>query len=196
MNYRLLGVGLTSVAVLVCGATGAHAAKKATATTKVERTIAKAAISLLEVDASVVSESTAPVVTVQAAAAPTNWICPVPGAKFTNDYGSPRSGGRSHAGTDMLAPLGTPILAPISGIVRHDTSRLGGLSFYLDSPDGLRLFGAHLSSFGAQGQVGAGTVIGYVGDSGNAKGTPHLHLEVHPTKKTKINPFPILKQVC
>lgn len=124
------------------------------------------------------------------------WRCPVSGAKFTNDYGAARSGGRSHAGTDMLAGRGTPIVAPVAGTVKFDSSSRGGLSFYLDTPGGLQIFGAHLESFGAAGRVEPGTVIGYVGDSGNAKGTPHLHIEVHPTRKSKTNPFPLLKQVC
>ena len=124
------------------------------------------------------------------------WRCPVPVGKFTNDWGQARSGGRSHTGTDMLAPRGTPIFAPIAGTVKFDTSTRGGLSFYLDTPSGLQLYGAHMQDVGASGKVESGTIIGYVGDSGNAKGTPHLHFEVHPTKKSKTNPYPLLKQIC
>ncbi len=124
------------------------------------------------------------------------WRCPVPVAKFTNDWGQARSGGRSHVGTDMLAARGTPIFAPVAGTVKFDTSTRGGLSFYLDTPSGLQLYGAHMQDVGASGKVESGTIIGYVGDSGNAKGTTHLHFEVHPTKKTKTNPYPLLKQIC
>jgi peptidoglycan LD-endopeptidase LytH len=124
------------------------------------------------------------------------WRCPVPGGKFTNDWGAARSGGRSHEGTDMLAPRGTPIYAPVDGTVRFDTSSRGGNSFYLDTPGGLQLFGAHLDSYGTSGKVDSGTIIGYVGDTGNARGTTHLHFEIHPTKRSKTNPYPILKQIC
>ena len=127
---------------------------------------------------------------------PNGWRCPVPAAKFTNDWGRSRSGGRSHTGTDMLSPQGTPIFAPLAGVVKFDSSSRGGLSFYLDALGGVRLYGAHMSAYGTAGSVESGTIIGYVGDTGNAKGTPHLHLEVHPTKKTKTNPYPLLKQIC
>lgn len=122
-------------------------------------------------------------------------VCPVAGAKFQNDYGAPRAG-HAHAGNDMLAPRGTPILAPMAGLVKHKWSSLGGLSFYLDTPSGVRFFGTHLQSAGASGQVDAGAVIGFVGDTGNARGTPHLHFEYHPTKKSKANPYSLLVRAC
>jgi peptidoglycan LD-endopeptidase LytH len=125
------------------------------------------------------------------------WKCPVPGAKFTNDWGQSRSGGRSHTGTDMLAPRGTPVLAPFSGTAVQKSSSRGGLSIYLKAPDGMQIFGAHLSSYGTAGKVKAGTIIGYVGNTGNASGAaPHLHLEIHPKKGAKTNPYPVLKKVC
>lgn len=125
-----------------------------------------------------------------------DWKCPVVGGKFTNDWGQARSGGRRHEGTDMLAPRGTPIVAPLGGTVTFAESSLGGRSFYLKAANGLTLFGAHLAGYGQGGSVAAGTVIGFVGDSGNARGTPHLHFEIHPTKSTKMNPFPVLKSIC
>jgi peptidoglycan LD-endopeptidase LytH len=126
-----------------------------------------------------------------------DWKCPVPGAKFTNDWGQSRSGGRSHTGTDMLAPRGTPVLAPFAGTAVQKSSTRGGLSIYLKAPDGLQIFGAHLSGYGSVGKVKAGSVIGYVGNTGNASGAaPHLHLEIYPKKGTKTNPYPIVKRIC
>jgi peptidoglycan LD-endopeptidase LytH len=126
-----------------------------------------------------------------------DWKCPVPGAKFTNDWGQSRSGGRSHTGTDMLAPRGTPVLAPFAGTAVQKSSTRGGLSIYLKAPDGLQIFGAHLSGYGSVGKVKAGTIIGYVGNTGNASGAaPHLHLEIYPKKGTKTNPYPIVKRIC
>ena len=125
------------------------------------------------------------------------WICPVQGPRaFSNDYGDPRSGGRSHQGIDILSPRGTPIVAPVSGVVKHHNSSLGGLSFYLSGDDGNTYFGTHLGSYAASGRVSAGTVVGYNGDSGNARGTPHLHFEIHPGGGGAVNPYPTLVKYC
>lgn len=122
--------------------------------------------------------------------------CPVPGGSFFNDWAFPRSGGRSHAGNDIFAPRGTPILAPISGRVDVATGALGGHQFRLTDASGTLWFGSHLDRFGASGPVKAGDVIGYVGDSGNAKGSrPHLHFEIHPSGQA-VNPYPLLRTVC
>ena len=60
-------------------------------------------------------------------------LCRVQGPRaFSNDFGNPRGGGRRrHQGNDILAPRGTPIVAPVSGTVRRHDNRLGGISFYL-----------------------------------------------------------------
>ena len=126
-----------------------------------------------------------------------SWICPVQGPRsFTNDWGQPRSGGRGHQGTDMLSPRGTPVVASVSGTVRHHNSGLGGLSYYLTGDDGHTYFGTHLSGYAASGRVQAGTVVGYVGDSGNARGTNHLHFEIHPGGGAPANPYPTLRANC
>jgi peptidoglycan LD-endopeptidase LytH len=127
-----------------------------------------------------------------------SWICPVQGPRaFSNDWGQPRSGGRRHQGTDILSPRGTPVVASVSGIVRHHGSSLGGLSYYLNGDDGNTYFGTHLAGYAAQGRVAAGTVVGYVGNSGNARGGPtHLHFEIHPGGGGPVNPYPTLRQHC
>lgn len=125
------------------------------------------------------------------------FVCPVPGSKFFNDWGFPRSGGRYHTGNDLFAPRGTPVLAPVSGYVHHLEGKIGGLQFRLDGDDGHRYIGSHLDSFGKSGQVAAGEVIGYVGDSGNAKGSsPHIHFEIALNRTDTINPYPYLSAAC
>ena len=128
-----------------------------------------------------------------------SWICPVQGSRaFTNDWGQPRSGGRRHQGTDILSPRGTPVVAPVAGSLRARTGGLGGVAFYLQGTDGNRYYGAHMDRFsGASGNVEAGTVIGYIGNSGNARGGPtHLHFEIQPGGGSPVNPYPTLRQYC
>ena len=128
------------------------------------------------------------------------WKCPVQGpVSFTDSWGAPRSGGRTHKGTDMMAAAGTPTVAPVSGRVEHRGSSLGGLSWWVYGDDGNEYYGTHLSGYenvGA-GHVERGTVIGYVGSSGNASASaPHLHFEFHPGGGAAINPYPRLVEVC
>ncbi len=127
-----------------------------------------------------------------------DWVCPVAGSRaFSNDYGAPRGGGRSHQGTDILAPRGTPVVANVSGVVQQNSNSLGGKAYFLRGDDGNRYYGAHLDSYGATGQVSAGTVIGTVGDTGDAQGGPtHLHFEIHPGGNGNINPYPTLTRYC
>ncbi len=128
-----------------------------------------------------------------------DWVCPVQGPRsFTNDWGAPRSGGRGHEGTDILARRGTPIVANVAGTFSRNSSPKGGLSYFLRGNDGNTYFGAHLDSYsGAGGAVAVGTVIGYVGDSGNARGGPtHLHFEIKPGGGAQVNPYPTLVKYC
>lgn len=122
-----------------------------------------------------------------------SWRCPVTGGKYFNDWGFPRSGGRLHQGNDIFAPRGTPIVAPVAGTVEFKTGAIGGLQFWLAGSDGVRYIGTHLEGFGIAGQVSAGDVIGYVGDSGNAVGSrPHVHFEMAKDGQT-FNPYPTLQ---
>jgi LysM repeat protein len=132
-----------------------------------------------------------------AAALPASIQCPVPGGRFFNDWGFPRSGGRFHTGNDLFAPRGTPVLAPATGSVTTVTGAIGGHQFVLHADDGTAYIGSHLDSFGETGRVAAGSVIGYVGDSGNAAGSsPHLHFEVQPAGGRSVNPYPLLAASC
>ena len=127
------------------------------------------------------------------------WLCPVAGlVRFADTYGEGRNGGWRHVGVDLTAPMGTPTVAPVAGSVRYSRDSAGGLSWHLDGDDGIYYYGTHLSRFGSvTGRVEAGTVIGYVGQSGNAS-LPHLHLEVHPggIGKPTINPTALAMQAC
>ncbi|MEA2685539.1 MAG: hypothetical protein QOE93_734 [Actinomycetota bacterium] len=129
---------------------------------------------------------------------PGSWRCPVAGPVwFTNDFGAPRGGGFAHEGVDLFAERGTPVVAPVSGVVERHPNPSGGEAFALTGDDGVWYYGAHLGDYGATGRVTAGTVIGYVGTSGDAaETTPHLHFETHPTGSGPVNPYPTLVSAC
>jgi murein DD-endopeptidase MepM/ murein hydrolase activator NlpD len=122
-------------------------------------------------------------------------ICPIlGGSAYGNTWGAPRSGGRRHQGVDMLAPTGTPLQAVISGTVAHRNNRLGGITISLLGDNGNRYYYAHLVGYeGVPGRVEQGQVVGYVGDTGNATGTPHLHFEIRPSGGVPVNPYPSVR---
>jgi murein DD-endopeptidase MepM/ murein hydrolase activator NlpD len=123
--------------------------------------------------------------------------CPVPGSAFSDSFGAPRSGGRAHQGVDMMAGYGTAIYAVVSGSVSHSSSGLGGNQIWLAGSDGNKYFYAHLQAYvGGAGPVNAGDQIGRVGDSGNARGTPHLHFEIHPGGGAAVDPYPTVRAHC
>ena len=128
-------------------------------------------------------------------------VFPVGGTyEFVNSWGQARSGGRRHKGTDILAPEGAPLYAIESGVIeRYSESALGGLSFYFLGDSGARYYYAHLSAYGpfAEGErVEVGAVVGYNGDTGNARGTPHLHFQYAPDGgEGWVNPYPLLMEL-
>lgn len=123
----------------------------------------------------------------------TSFTCPVQGASFVDSWHAPRVG-HLHIGTDMMAPDGTPILAPEGGNYRPYSAE----SFYLDGDSGTEWFGTHLQEHVAPaGRVEAGDVIALVGHTGNASpGSPHLHIEQRPGHGEPINPYPALVAAC
>ncbi len=122
------------------------------------------------------------------------WICPVDNARFFNSWGAPRGGGtRWHEGIDLGSSAGEAVYAPTSGIVAHKTGSIGGNQFNLKGDDGVLYIGSHMSDFGKSGRVNAGDIVGYVGSSGNARGSnPHLHFGMYPKSGDAVNPYPSL----
>ena len=133
---------------------------------------------------------------------PGSIVFPVDGPhSYTDTFGAPRSGGRTHKGCDIMAARGTPVVASVSGRIkslsRTDTG-LSGLSFWISGDNGTGYFGCHLDSLVPGIQVGsrvvAGQLLGYVGNTGNAAGGPcHLHFEIHPGGGAAVDPYPILR---
>ena len=141
-------------------------------------------------------------------------VCPVDEPKTYGDgFGAPRYGGgyHPHAGNDILAPTGTPVRATFDGVAEAHPNSLGGLAVIVTGEDGYT-YNAHFSRYGTLGRVTAGTIIGYVGDSGNAQGgPPHDHFEWHPNVmpadpwvspygysviEDAVDPYPYLNLVC
>jgi peptidoglycan LD-endopeptidase LytH len=123
-------------------------------------------------------------------------VCPVAGPNsFVDSFGWPRDG-HTHQGIDLISPAGTPVVAAHAGTVSHSSSSSGGIQAYVHGSSGYSFY-AHLSGYSsAGGSVGAGTVIGYVGSTGNAGSTNHLHFEWHPGGGAAVNPYSMLVAVC
>ncbi len=128
------------------------------------------------------------------------FICPVDGiSAFVDTWGAPRSGGRTHQGTDMMARQHTPLVAVASGTVHLGYNGLGGNTVRLFADYGVSYLYAHMDapSFLSEGQrVNLGDVVGYVGDTGDpAPGAYHLHFQIEPSG-IPVNPYPTLVSAC
>ena len=138
---------------------------------------------------------------------------PVAGpASYSASFGAPRSDGRTHEGVDIFAEKMTPVMAAASGTVSFVRNGIGSdcCVVKIRHDDGQSSLYLHLNNdtagtddgqgYGiAEGieagvRVGAGYVIGYVGDSGTAEETPsHLHFELHDPAGTELDPYPYLQ---
>jgi peptidoglycan hydrolase CwlO-like protein len=142
-------------------------------------------------------------------------VCPVDNPRaFGDGFGAPRYAGgfHLHAGNDIVSNYGVPIRAPFDGTAKSSYNALGGNSEYVYGASGY-VYNAHLDHYApkSNGPVKAGDIIGYVGDTGDAIGTPHDHFEWHPytvpanwpasfygyvTIGSAVNPYPVLVDVC
>jgi peptidoglycan LD-endopeptidase LytH len=132
-------------------------------------------------------------------------LIPVEGVRVSeiaDTWGAPRGGGRLHEGQDMFAAAGTAIYSATNGFVyRIDVTTLGGNVIWIAGAGGRRYYYAHLQDWGdvQEGQyVDTNTVIGYVGNTGNAITTPpHLHFGIYSGFRQTCNrmvydPLPLL----
>jgi hypothetical protein len=149
---------------------------------------------------------------------PSPIVFPVVGPyRYTNDFGDPRPQGR-HEGNDVLAPKKATVVATEDGRIKfHTTSARAGCMLYLYGASGTTYLYIHLNNDVTKGndnrgkciggvsywprlkdgsKVVAGQAIGYVGDSGDADGTPHLHFEIHPNDGGPVNPYPHLNRAA
>jgi murein DD-endopeptidase MepM/ murein hydrolase activator NlpD len=118
---------------------------------------------------------------------------------FRDTWGAPRSGGRTHKGTDVFASKGTRVFAVTDGRVRISNGGLGGKSVWLYGSDGNAYYYAHLDSWQvANGaRVSQGDVVATVGNTGNARGgANHTHFQLHPGGGSPRNPYPTLAAIC
>jgi murein DD-endopeptidase MepM/ murein hydrolase activator NlpD len=122
--------------------------------------------------------------------------------EFISSFGFPRGGGtRQHQGNDIFAPRGTELYATERGVIDNvGTGSLGGIKLWLVGESGTSYYYAHLSAYAPGIRDGVvvepGDLVGFVGDTGNAVGTPpHLHFEIHPNDGPAVDPYPLLSTV-
>lgn len=131
--------------------------------------------------------------------APASLPVPVQGIvarRLADTWGAARAGGRTHQGIDIFAKRGTPVLSATEGVVtRIGVNELGGQVVWVMGPGRQMHYYAHLDGYAdiRRGQlVAPGDVLGFVGNTGNARGTPpHLHYGIYATDGA-LNPYPLL----
>ena len=137
------------------------------------------------------------------------YVFPVygPQVDYTDTFGAFRGDvpGNWHHGDDIFAPLGAPVLACADGTVFSvGWNNVGGNRLWLRDGQGNEFYYAHLSAYSPAAKDGnrvkAGEVIGFIGNTGDAEGTPyHLHFEIHPVAYLSlgydgaVDPTPYLK---
>lgn len=133
------------------------------------------------------------------------YVFPVYGpSSFSDDFGAPRATTGWHHGNDIFATLGAPVLAVADGtLFSVGWNDVGGNRLWVRDQAGNEFYYAHLSAYSSLArdgaQVKAGDVVGFVGTTGDAAGTPpHLHFEVHPRQLLwmgydgAVDPYPYL----
>lgn len=145
-------------------------------------------------------------------AAPRDIVFPVLGrVSYSDSFGAPRSGGRTHEGTDIFGYKGQPLIAAVTGTVRFVAYPQPSYGYYIsieandgwtyrylhinndtpgtDDNNGGEMF-AYAPDMRSGNPVEAGQLIGWMGDSGNAEATTaHLHFEIRNPSGQPINPF-------
>ena len=122
---------------------------------------------------------------------------PVVGARedaIRSLFGASRDDGRRHQGVDIFVQRLTPVLAVAAGQVMPRQDALGGNTVWLNTP-GTSYYYAHLDRVAVRDQqrVKVGDVLGYVGNTGNARNVPsHLHFGVYRWGRTAMDPLPLL----
>lgn len=125
---------------------------------------------------------------------------PVKGIKaveLKDTWGAARSSGRSHEGIDIMAERGTKVTSSTDGVVVDlRDNNLGGKVIWIAGPAGSYHYYAHLDKHKRGLDIGdhvdKGDVIGYVGNTGNARGgSPHLHYGIYLNGKGRgaVNPY-------
>jgi murein DD-endopeptidase MepM/ murein hydrolase activator NlpD len=129
----------------------------------------------------------------------TGWVCPLAGPfSHIDDFWAPRQYGGVHRANDLIADTGIPVVAVVSGEVEFRGGDISGLAVRVSADNGDWFFYGHLSAYENANAtwVEAGTVIGYVGMTGNAP-IPHLHFEWHQGGYGNYaNPYPVVAASC
>jgi len=121
--------------------------------------------------------------------------------QLTDTWGASRSQGRRHEGIDIMAPRGTKVYSTTDGLIADlRDNNLGGKVIWVLGPSGSWHYYAHLNEHKRGLAIGdyvkKGDLIGYVGNTGNARHTaPHLHYGIYLEGKGRgaVNPFPYLR---